>query len=62
MASNGDIISDKFCGIIYGKGCGDWEAVNAWTVAVPGGKPEVITPQLPEVRGSGSHLSLIENH
>ena len=49
MANSGDIEANKFCGIVFGKGCGDWEIVNDWSVAVPAGKPPTVTPQLPQV-------------
>ena len=51
MAELGEISGDRFCGITFGKGCGDWENLNNWTITVPPGKPPVQAPSLPEVTG-----------
>lgn len=36
------------CALIVGGKCGKWEEANSWTIEIPGNKPEVIKPTLPQ--------------
>ena len=56
MAENSGLNGGEFCAIIFGKGCGSWEEVNNWAVAIPDGKPPVETPTPPPVRNTFSQL------
>ena len=49
MVRNSDLDGARFCGINLGGNCGSLDEVNSWTIEVPDGKPEVETPQAPEV-------------
>ena len=42
--------ADRFCGILIGGECGDAQELNSWTVEIPGGKPDIETPEMPDVR------------
>ena len=48
LTHNANLNGDDFCAIALGKGCGNWEEINSWTISVPGGKPSVIEPTLPD--------------
>ena len=41
------ITAGEVCAAVLGKGCGKWEQINDWTVALPELKPEVETPVAP---------------
>ena len=68
---NSNLNGDTFCGIFFGEGCGDWQAVNSWTIDIPGGKPEIETPIEPSVilsmqgvnvkSGCNSYLSILDS-
>ena len=45
-----EVTGGRFCAILLGGKCAAWEDVNAWTVSVPGNKPEVIEPTPPPVK------------
>ena len=47
MINNSNLNGDIFCAIIFGKGCGAWEKVNNWAIAIPDGKPPVEPPISP---------------
>jgi hypothetical protein len=44
-----EITGGRFCAIVIGGQCADWEEVSKWSVSIPGNKPEVIKPVLPPV-------------
>ena len=48
---NRGIKAKRFCSILLGGQCGDWEEVNNWEINLPEGKPEPEEPVLPPVSG-----------
>ena len=54
---NRGIKAKRFCSIMLGGHCGDWEEVNNWDIPLPAGKPEPIEPTLPE-NGSATYKIL----
>ena len=44
-----EVTGGRFCALVLGGQCADWEDVNSWQIEIPGNKPEVIKPVLPSV-------------
>ena len=54
---NRGIKAKRFCSILLGGHCGDWEEVNNWDISLPEGKPEPEEPVLP-ANGSATYKVL----
>ena len=48
-AKGEEVTGGRFCAVVLGGQCGEWEDVNSWTIPIPGNKPDVITPTPPPV-------------
>ena len=57
IMDNRGLKAKRFCSILLGGRCGDWEEVNGWDVSLPEGKPEPQDPVLP-ANGSVSYKVL----
>jgi hypothetical protein len=42
------------CALALGGKCGKWEEANSWQIEIPGNKPEVVQPTLPQVNSSST--------
>jgi hypothetical protein len=40
--------------LALGGKCGKWEEANSWQIEIPGNKPEVVQPTLPQVNSSST--------
>lgn len=62
MMDNKGFTAKHFCAVVLQGKCGAWEEVNDWEIPVPGDKPPIQEPQIPNDGPSYKILHLSDIH